>query len=136
MPAGVAGAGCGGAGDGVVGAEAGFGARFFRLCPFSQLRHLHPLLLSRRGTALCLLGFLRPVQYPDQIMPRRRSHLLSELNRTFALQKVMSALPPKAGSCSATTHVCFGASIALVRYRRTSLYTRIWYRRARASVLQ
>jgi hypothetical protein len=51
--------------------------RVFRLCPFSQLRHLHPLLLSRRGTALCLLGFLRHVQYPDQIMPRRRSHLLS-----------------------------------------------------------
>src|SRR5262245_53364864 len=35
--------------------------------PFSRLRHLHPLLLfSRRGTALCLLGFLRHDQYPDQ----------------------------------------------------------------------
>ena len=43
-----------------------FRSAFFRLCPFSPLRLLHPLLLSRRGTALCLLGFLRHVQYPDQ----------------------------------------------------------------------
>ena len=27
--------------------------------------------------------------------------------RTFALQKVMSALPPKADMCSALGHVCF-----------------------------
>jgi len=38
----------------------------FSTLPFSRLRRLHPLLLSRRGTALCLLGFLRHVQYPDQ----------------------------------------------------------------------
>jgi hypothetical protein len=28
--------------------------------------------------------------------------------RTFALQRPMSALPPKADMCSALTHVCFG----------------------------
>jgi hypothetical protein len=28
--------------------------------------------------------------------------------QTFALQKVMSALPPKADMCSATTHVRYG----------------------------
>jgi|RhiMetStandDraft_4_1073278.scaffolds.fasta_scaffold01442_4 hypothetical protein len=28
--------------------------------------------------------------------------------RTFAVQKVMSALPPKADMCSALAHVCFG----------------------------
>src|SRR5262249_49831963 len=28
--------------------------------------------------------------------------------RTFAAQKVMSALPPKADICSALAHVCFG----------------------------
>ena len=34
-------------------------------------RLLHRLLLARRGTALCLLGFLRYVQPPDRfIMPR------------------------------------------------------------------
>jgi hypothetical protein len=31
--------------------------------------------------------------------------------QTFALQKVMSALPPKADMCSARGHVCFGASL-------------------------
>jgi len=70
MPAGVAGggAGCGGC-DGVVGAEAGFGARFFDFARLANFAIFIPLLLSRRGTALCLLGFLRHVQYPDQIMP-------------------------------------------------------------------
>jgi hypothetical protein len=28
--------------------------------------------------------------------------------RTFAPQKVMSALPPKADMCGATAHVCYG----------------------------
>jgi len=28
--------------------------------------------------------------------------------QTYAVQKVMSALPPKADICSATAHVCYG----------------------------
>jgi hypothetical protein len=72
MPAGVAstGAGCGGAGcDGVVRASTGFGVRFFDfalLADFATFFIPFFFLLSRWGTALCLLGFFRHVHYPDQ----------------------------------------------------------------------
>ena len=79
MPAGVAGAGagCGGAGcDGVVGAEAGFGARFFDFARLANFAIFIPFFF-RAGHRALPSWISSPVQYPDQIMPRRHSHLLS-----------------------------------------------------------
>ena len=38
--------------------------------------------------------------------------------RTFAVQKAMSALPPKADMCSATRYVCFVPEADILRGKR------------------
>ncbi len=58
---------------------------------------------------------VRPIQKKSQI--KRRKHVRREVavievdvrfKRTFEAQKVVSALTPKADTCSALAHVCFG----------------------------
>jgi hypothetical protein len=80
MPAGVAGAGagCGGVGcDGVVGAGAGFGTRFFDFAFLADFAVFIPFFFRAGAPRFAFLDFFATFNIPIKIMPRRHSHLLS-----------------------------------------------------------
>jgi hypothetical protein len=81
MPGGVASTGAGWSGSGcdeVVGAGAGFGARFFdfaRLADFAIF--FIPFFFRAGAPRFAFLDFFATFNIPIKIMPRRHSHLLS-----------------------------------------------------------
>ena len=70
MPAGVAGAGagCGGAGcDGVVGAEAGFGARFFDFARLANFAIFIPFFFRAGAPRFAFLDFFATFNIPIKL---------------------------------------------------------------------
>jgi len=79
MPAGVAGAraGCGGAGcDGVIGAGAGFGARFFDFARLADFAIFIPFFFRAGAPRFAFLDFFATFYIPIKTMPRRHNQLL------------------------------------------------------------
>ena len=79
MPAGVAGAvaNCSGTGsDGVVGAGAGLGARFFDFARLADFAIFTRFFFRAGAPRFAFLDFFATFNLPIKIMPRRHSHLL------------------------------------------------------------
>ena len=72
------GAGCGGAGcDGVVGAGAGFGVRFFDFALLADFAIFIRFFFRGGAPRFAFLDFFAMFNIPIKIMPRRHSHLIA-----------------------------------------------------------